>query len=220
MGYGSCRRRRYVAHPPGRVVRRAANPWDRYYHQHAAPWRGAREVEPLRPWLGDGRILELGVGNGKTWRPLREAGFDVVGLDVAFHALRRLGDGVLADAAMLPFGAGSFAAVLDLHCSGHLLESGRITNHAEVQRVLEPGGHVVCERLGRSDLRAGKGDEVEPWTRRLQDGRTTHFSHEASLRAEWEDAGFEIVASMTECRRVRYRDQHVVREHVRVVARR
>lgn len=202
-------------------MRRAPNPWDRFYRFQEAPWRGERPVRDLLPLLGDGPVLELGVGNGKLLRPLLAAGVDVVGLDVSFNVLRRLpGGGVLADAAALPFRDGAFSAVLDVHCSGHLLEAGRARAAAEALRVLRPGGVCVVERLAPDDLRAGKGEAVEPGTRRLEDGRTTHFSDEADLRREREAAGFVAQEVAQERRTPRLRGERVVRASVRGVFRR
>src|ERR1041385_2647607 len=117
-------RRKLESRPPRRRrVRRAANPWDRFYRHHEAPWRGERPVAELLPLLGAGPVLELGCGNGKLLKPLLAAGVDAIGLDVSFHALRRLAAGTpraLADAAALPFRDGAFTAVLDVHCTGHL----------------------------------------------------------------------------------------------------
>ena len=174
----------------------------------------------LLPLLGDGPVLELGVGNGKLLRPLARAGVDVVGLDVSYNVLRRLGSGVLGDAAALPFRGAAFSAVLDVHCTGHLLAGGRRSAAREALRVLRPGGACVVERLAPDDLRAASGEWVEDATRRLADGRTTHFSDEADLRAEREAAGFRTEAVEAVRRTPRLRDRRVVRSSVRGVFRR
>lgn len=207
-------------------MRRAANPWDRFYRQHDAPWRGERSLADLQAALGAAtpgrRILELGCGNGKTLRPLRMAGYDVVGVDIAWHALRRLGEGVLADAAALPFHEASFETVLDLHCTGHLGPRGRAAALAEACRVVRPGGHIVVERLGRGDLRATQGTPVagDVAARAVADGRRTHFEDEAGLCAAVEDAGFGVVDSATVTWRQRLGATAARRESVRVVGRR
>ncbi len=194
-------------------MRRAPNAWDRFYHQHDAPWRGERAVQDLLPRLGDGPVLELGCGNGKLLRPLQAAGIDVVGLDISFNVLARLGQGVLADAARLPFQDDAFTAVLDVHCTGHLLADGRAAAAAEKRRVLVDGGWLLVERLDPSDLRAGQGAEREAGTRELDDGRTTHFSDAADIAAE--HGLFELVAHATESRTPRYRGQTVTRASTR-----
>ncbi len=199
-------------------MERAANPWDRFYHRQVAPWRGERAVADVLPLLGAGPVLELGCGNGKLLGPLLANGVDVVGLDISFNVLARLGRGVLADASCLPFASGSFSAILDVHCTGHLLADGRAVAAVEKHRVLRPGGHLVVERLLPTDLRASQGDAVEPGTRRLQDGRTTHFCDAETIAAE--HPGFAVVSVDVQQRTPRYRGEQVTRGSVRVVLRR
>lgn len=200
-------------------VRRARHPWDRFYRHHVAPWRGERDLRRLAPWLG-GRVLELGVGNGKGLRPLLRAGHDAIGLDVSFHALRRLdGPCVLGDAARLPFRDGAFDVVLDIHCGGHLGPVGRRHAAAEAARCVRPGGHVVVERLMPDDLRAGQGAPVDgdPAARAVQDGRTTWFADHAAIEDLYE---LEPVACLRHRHAFRARGQAAVRATATVVFRR
>ncbi|MGB1586025.1 MAG: class I SAM-dependent methyltransferase [Thermoplasmatota archaeon] len=173
----------------------------------------------MAPWLAS-RILELGVGNGKTLAPLQAAGHEVVGLDVSWNVLGRIqGPRVLADASALPFVDASFQTVLDLHCTGHLLANGRVAAHREQARVLAPGGHVIVQRLHPEDLRATKGAEVEAGTRELADGRRTHFSDETSLRADLEAAGLEVVHCTVDRHKQKIRGGRAQRAQVMAVAR-
>ncbi|HET6398237.1 MAG TPA: class I SAM-dependent methyltransferase [Candidatus Thermoplasmatota archaeon] len=202
-------------------MRRAANAWDRWYRTQQAPWRGETLVAELVPLL-QGPVLELGCGNGKTLLPLRRAGLDAVGLDISWNVLRRVpGPRVLADARRLPFGSEAFGSVLDLHCTGHLLAEGRRLAAADIARVLRPGGTLVTERLGIDDLRTGTGTwvEGEAWTRRLADGRTTHFSDEADLVGDFVAAGLEVVEVGRIERGITHRGEPVLRSAVRAVLR-
>lgn len=207
-------------------MQRAANAWDRFYRHHEAPWRGERPVADLVPLLGAGPVLELGCGNGKLLRPLRRAGVQAVGLDIAFHALRRLPADmprVLADAAALPFADGSFTAVLDVHCSGHLGAVGRAAAAREARRALKPGGLLVVERLTPADLRASQGKPVagEPGMKEVEDGRRTHFADAAELEAQFVAAGFTPAPWGAEVTRREpgHGGRQVVRESVRLAFR-
>lgn len=211
----------FVASP----LRRAANAWDRFYRHHEAPWRGERPVADLLGLLGGGPVLELGCGNGKLLRPLRAAGVEAIGLDIAFHALRRLPPAmprVLADAAALPFRDGVFTAVLDVHCTGHLDAQGRAAAAREVARVLHPGGHLVVERLTPADLRASQGSAVpgEPGMRQVQDGRRTHFAFAPELEGDFAAAGFQPLGGEVTRREPGHGGRQVVRESVRLAFRR
>lgn len=203
-------------------MQRAANVWDRFYRYHAAPWRGEREADWFRKRLGAGPVLELGCGNGKTLRPLLRDGVAAVGIDIAWHALRRqhrsaAGRLALADAAWLPFGAGAFSAVLDLHCTGHLGADGRRRAWREAARVLQAGGRLFVERLGPGDLRAGQARPVqgEPACRVLEDGRMTCFLDEAQLRREAAATGWRVESLTAQERQVRLRDRTATRQWLR-----
>jgi SAM-dependent methyltransferase len=205
-------------------LRRAANVWDRFYRHHEAPWRGERPVAGLLPLLGAGPVLELGCGNGKLLRPLRAAGVDAIGLDVAFHALRRLAPAtprVLADASVLPFKDASFTAVLDVHCTGHLGAVGRAAAAREAARVLRAGGHLVLERLTPADLRASQGKPVEgePGMKQVEDGRRTHFAFAPELESDFAAAGFRPLGGEVTRREPGHRGRQVVRESVRLAFR-
>ncbi len=175
-------------------------------------------MEALRPILGAGPVLELGCGNGKLLKPLQAKGIDAVGLDISFNVLARLGQGVLADASVLPFADEVFSAILDVHCTGHLLAPGRAAAAMEKRRCLVPGGHLIVERLGPDDLRASQGEAIEEGTRGLQDGRTTHFCDAAEIARE--HPGFTVVSEDVQTRSPRYGGQNVTRSSVRVVLRR
>ena len=178
----------------------------------------------LLPHLGAGPVLELGCGNGKTLKPLMAAGVEAVGLDVSWNILSRLPRAaavVLGDAVSLPFRDGSFSAVIDIHCTGHLGASGRAIAARECLRVLRPGGHLVVERLTPDDLRASQGTPVEgePGMKQVQDGRRTHFSDAKDIIAEHSAGGFVAISSAQERREPGHRGRLVTRESVRVVLR-
>lgn len=165
------------------------------------------QVAALREILGlaqDDRILDVGCGWGRHLNLLREAGHDVVGVDLSFALLRRArgedaGDaGDAADVADrpalavgdmrgLPFRDGSFDVVVNLATSlGLFLEDAAAVGAlAEMGRVLAPGGRllldemngvsVVAEYAERDGWTLADGTEVRV-RRRL--GPRRHVSHE------------------------------------------
>jgi SAM-dependent methyltransferase len=90
-------------------------------------------------------VLDIGCGTGIAHARLREAGYQPVGIDLAFDQLR-IASGRLpvaqADAARLPIPDGVVPAAFSTFVASDLddFESAA----AEVYRVLEPGGRYVA----------------------------------------------------------------------------
>lgn len=113
-------------------------------------WLGGKQrailelVRPLRPR----RLLDAGCGTGTLLGALARDGIAVAGVDVAPEAVSRCRSvvpGALlvrADAARLPFAAGSFDTALALDVMEHLPEEDDLPR--EAFRVLAPGGHLVA----------------------------------------------------------------------------
>ena len=114
-------------------------------------------VEHLRP--GD-RVLDAGCGAGvPVMALLVDAGLDLAGLDLSKVQLEtarsHLGDASLVqgDLAALPFGDGSFTALVSYYAIVHVPRSQHLTVFGEVRRVLVPDGWaLLC--LGANDLPA------------------------------------------------------------------
>jgi SAM-dependent methyltransferase len=114
-----------------------------------------RTVELLGAELRDrGRVLEVGVGTGLLALPLREAGIDLVGLDLSEPMLRKLIEKaggrapfpvVQGDATRMPFATAGVGAAY-LRWVLHLVSDWRGVV-AEVVRVVRPGG-VLLANLG------------------------------------------------------------------------
>jgi ubiquinone/menaquinone biosynthesis C-methylase UbiE len=128
---------------------RNAGDWIRWVRQpgHDSYWRFHRQAF-LRVVPPAGRLtLDVGCGEGRVTRDLKELGHRVVGVDASERmvaAARELdprGDYVVADAAALPFPEGqadvavAFMSLMDVDDM-----PGSV---AELARVLEPGGRLV-----------------------------------------------------------------------------
>jgi SAM-dependent methyltransferase len=120
---------------------------DRYDETRGGLRRGRDIAASIRPWLGAGPVLEVGVGTGVVATALTDAGVDVLGVDIsaamARRAYERIGARVvLGDARRLPIASATVAGVLFvwvLHLAGDIPAA-----FAESARVLRPGGRVVA----------------------------------------------------------------------------
>ena len=161
---GDVTRRPVGAHESARANRRW---WDAaapaYLHEHGGDlgevdflWcpEGLREADAhLLGEVAGRRVLEIGCGSAPCARWLRQAGADVVALDLSAGMLSRAAELnratgldvplVQADAGALPLGDGT----VDLACSAFgglpfVADVGGVL--AEVARVLRPGGAFVA----------------------------------------------------------------------------
>jgi SAM-dependent methyltransferase len=110
------------------------------------------------------RILDLGVGAGRTVKGLRELSRHYVGVDyvqeMVDHCRKRF-PGVRferGDARSMPqFADESFDLVV-FSCNGICMvdHAGRMRIFSEVRRLLAPGGHFVFSTSNRNDPNAGR----------------------------------------------------------------
>lgn len=107
------------------------------------------------PFLGPGRVLDLGCGVGHSYHRL--APRETVGVDIDPEALQGQGrDTVVADMRALPFDDASFSSVVAVQSIEHVPDPERAV--AEAARVLEPDGAAVFVTPNRLTL--GRPDEI------------------------------------------------------------
>jgi ubiquinone/menaquinone biosynthesis C-methylase UbiE len=154
--------------------------WEQDYCSRGRLWGGAVKGLPDLP--AGTQVLELGCGSGKAISAMKDRSWKVVGLDISLQALRlsrsHSDDNsplVLADGSCLPFHDQIFDAVFAFHVIGHVLLADREKMAREAERVLKPGGKLFFREFGRQDMRAGTGDEIEPWTFKRGPGMITHY---------------------------------------------
>ena len=159
----------------------------------------------MLPTLGEGMVLEIGCGNGKTLASL-PAG-RTVAVDFSFTAVHHCHGSfpdvhfVVSDATALPFRDGSFGTVVASHVIGHAtaVERGKIAS--EVHRVMVKGGtaHVVVFSV--DDMRYGKGREVEPNTFVRGNGIIYHYFDEDELASLFPSMDVQRMGRRTEIKR-------------------
>jgi SAM-dependent methyltransferase len=107
------------------------------------------------PFLGPGRVLDLGCGVGHSYHRL--APRETVGVDIDSEALEgQERNTVVADMRALPFDDASFPSVVAVQSIEHVPDPERAV--AEAARVLEPDGVAVFVTPNRLTL--GRPDEI------------------------------------------------------------
>jgi SAM-dependent methyltransferase len=104
-------------------------------------------TERLTGTPGAGPLLEVGGGTGPLARRLSGSGIRVVVADLSSHLAHAPRPALYADAARLPFRAGSFGTVAALWMLYHLPDP--LVALREAARVLRPGGWFVASAPGR-----------------------------------------------------------------------
>ena len=139
-----------------------------------------------------GRLLDIGCGRGDFLVAAREAGWDVLGVDMvdaaAAVARGRYGldvrTGTLADAGVEP---GSLDVVAGTHLLEHMVDTVGFLN--EVRALLRPGGYVFVEVPNwRHPLRVREGGS---WRHLHPFEHVTHFTA-ATLRDALRRGGFSV----------------------------
>jgi SAM-dependent methyltransferase len=127
----------------------------RFHWQTRNPVLATREAALIRRVelsAGD-RLLEIGCGEGANLHHLRAAGVHRFGVDysgakAAFARKATDAHTVTADAGQLPFGDGSFDAVLIRDVLHHIADVGAVL--AEARRVLRAGGKLTLVEPNRA----------------------------------------------------------------------
>lgn len=105
------------------------------------------------------KVLDLGVGMGRNFFPLLDAGFDVYGIDNAENGISHIlsqnkkydisNKVTLGTFQNLPYDDGFFDAVISIQTLNHGYEADIIQGIKEIERVLRPGGIFFLTIPGR-----------------------------------------------------------------------
>ena len=193
---------------------------DHYDETRGGEQRGdeyAEDIEAQLP-MGDGPILEIGVGTGVVALGLRRRGRTVIGLDLSApmisRARWRLGPVVIrSDAATMSLATASVAHAVSVWVLHSVADPVRLFE--EAARVIRPGGrYVVCttqqpapdDRVGmiiedmgaRVDARRGASrpgrvsvDQVLGWARQAGFTGTVH-----QLQRQWRSSPDDELAAI------------------------
>jgi SAM-dependent methyltransferase len=145
------------------------------------------------------RVIDVGCGAGWFCEALQDAGFEVVGVDVAGEAIRRARErcpsvelAVVAE-GRLPYAEGSFDAAWLGETLEHVQDG--ITLLEEIHRVLKPGGRLIGTTPNHGPWqRLGLGLSARAFERHFEP-RSDHvrFFTSATLRALLEVCGYEQI---------------------------
>lgn len=131
-------------------------------------------LDRVAPLSRGKRILDIGVGGGRTVEALRDISTDYLGIDYSqdmVDACRQRFPGVqfeLADARAMPAVADNsvFLAVFSCNGIGMVSHADRLQILREVRRVLQPGGIFVFSTHNRNSPEYRRGFQLPPfqWT--------------------------------------------------------
>ena len=149
------------------------------------------------PWIGQGRLLDVGCGSGGNLTTLQGQGWDVYGIEMsetaAAQARERVGDRIhVGTLETAPFGEESFDLVFLSHSLEHFFSPAEAL--ARVRRLLKPNGMAVIAVPNAGSLEAKLfGLWWVPWDppRHLY-----HFDQDTLSRL-LKQAGFRVVRIRT-----------------------
>ncbi len=155
--------------------------------------RRAATGRTILPWIGLGRLLDVGCGHGVSTAMLQQQGWDVQGLDCSETSVAQartlLGDRVrVGDLQSVHYPDRSFDVVLMSHSLEHMYEQGKVL--AEVRRILDDEGQLVIAVPNADSLEAKLFGRW--WVNWDPPRHLYHFSR-STLTTLLKRAGFSVV---------------------------
>jgi len=159
--------------------------WNSEYRSKGQVWR-ARFNEPFQEGIFTGKkVLELGVGNGKTLEKIllqkpalvKAVDFSPIAIRLCEKKFSEIKNAKFfeADLQNLPFKDSEFDIIVCFHSLAHLLENERPAAVSEIKRALKAGGKLLFEDFAIGDFRFAKGTEIEKNTFQRGNGIIYHY---------------------------------------------
>ncbi|MBI3808523.1 MAG: class I SAM-dependent methyltransferase [Nitrospirae bacterium] len=151
----------------------------------------------LLPWVGRGRLLDVGCGHGVNAAMLAQQGWQVSGLDLGPEIVKQaktlLGDRVqVGDLLTVRYPDQSFDVVLMSHSLEHMYELGRVLG--EARRILDDQGLLMIAVPNARGLEAAIFDR---WWVNWDPPRHLYHFNKTTLTRLLEQAGFSLVRVRT-----------------------
>lgn len=151
----------------------------------------------ILPWIGHGRLLDVGCGPGGNLAALQDQGWDVYGLDASEvavgHARKRFGDRVrLGDPVATEYKDRSFDVVLFSHALEHMHDVRAVLK--EIRRIQDDQGLLVITLPNAGSWEARLFDK---WWLQWDLPRHLYHFDRATLARMIERAGFRIICERT-----------------------
>jgi ubiquinone/menaquinone biosynthesis C-methylase UbiE len=167
--------------------------WDGLYATRLT-WK--KESITLPNILKNKRVLELGVGTGKTLvsilrqkpKKVYAVDFSEKAIEKSLERFKRNASFVKADVKHLPFESGSFDIVVCYYVLNNNLKKDRTLVVKEIHRVLKKGGICLFEDFSINDLRnEGQKHKTDKNTVVKKNGLIAHFFEEEELKELFAD---------------------------------
>lgn len=157
--------------------------WNKEYNSHKILWH--LESENISGKIKDKKVLELGVGDGKTLKSiLKKDPKSIIAIDFSTEAIRKCKNQfkednlelIKANITKIPFRDNEFDFVFCFYVLNNLIKNDRALAINEIYRVLRKKGKIFFEDFAIGDFREEKnGEKVETHTIKKKNGIICHF---------------------------------------------
>jgi methyltransferase-like protein 6 len=142
------------------------------------------------------KVLELGVGNGKTLLSiLKQKPKSVEAIDFSQEAIKICKNNsnfksvnlTKGNVLHMPYESASFDVVVCYYILNNLIQKDRLKAVKEMKRVLKKQGLILFEDFALGDFRDKKGKLVEKGTYSKNNGRICHYFSLTELKSLFKD---------------------------------